>query len=466
MEIIGREYEQKELMKLYESEVSEFVMVYGRRRVGKTYLVRELFRDKFDFYLTGIANGTKKEQLLNFKTAISKCDESIGQESPATWMEAFQMLIALLEKSRHKKKLIFLDELPWMDTQKSDFLKALEHFWNSWAAARTDILLIVCGSAASWLVKNIVKNHGGLHNRITYKMKLNPFSLRETKEYLHSLGIKWENRMIAECYMILGGIPYYIKMLDKRLSLAQNIDKLFFSETPLLEGEFDNLYASLFKNSAEYVKIVEVLARKKSGYTRDDILQLSGMKDGGSFSKRMEELEQCCFIRKYKAKGESSVIYQLIDFFSIFHYNFIAKGKNFDSDTWLHFTGTPRYNTWCGLSFERLCITHLPQIKKALGISGVSTQSYTYYSGDAQVDLVIERGDKIINLCEMKFVDDKFNITKAYSEKLSNKVRDFKRSVRKARGIYLTMITTQGIVKNGYSINLVQNEVLLDDLFA
>ncbi len=189
------------------------------------------------------------------------------------------------------------------------------------------------------------------------------------------------------------------------------------------------------------------------------------MKDGGSFSKRLEELEQCCFIRKYKSKGQSSVIYQLIDFFSIFHYNFIAKGKNFDSDCWLHFIGTPRYNAWCGLSFERLCITHLDQIKKTLGISGVSTQSYTYYSEDSQVDLVIERGDKIINLCEMKFVDDKFNITKSYSEKLSNKIRDFKRCLKKVRGVYLTMITTQGIVKNEYSINLVQNEIILDDLF-
>ena len=465
MNIIGRDKERKELNRLYESSDSEFLMVYGRRRVGKTYLIRETFRDKFDFCLTGIANGTKKEQLLNFKTTMSKYDEILGRELPATWIEAFQMLISLLEKSKNRKKVVFLDELPWMDTTKSDFLKALEHFWNSWASTRTDVLLIVCGSAASWLVKNIVGNHGGLHNRLTYKMKLNPFNLHETKEYLNFLGIKWENRMIAECYMILGGIPYYIKMLDKRLSLAQNIDKLFFSESPLLEGEFENLYASLFKNSHEYVKIVEILARKKSGYTRNDILKLSGMKDGGSFSKRLEELEQCCFIRKYKSKGQSPVIYQLIDFFSLFHYNFIAKGKSFDSDSWMHFIGTPKYNTWCGLSFERLCITHLDQIKKALGISGVSTLSYTYYSDDAQIDLVIERGDKIINLCEMKFVDDKFNITKSYSEKLSNKIRDFKRCLKKSRGVYLTMITTQGIVKNEYSINLVQNEIILDDLF-
>lgn len=257
---------------MYESSDSEFLMVYGRRRVGKTYLIRETFRDKFDFCLTGIANGTKKEQLLNFKTTMSKYDEVLGCEFPSTWIEAFQLLISLLEKSKNKKKVIFLDELPWMDTYKSDFLKALEHFGNSWAVARTDVLLIVCGSAVSWLVKNIVGNHGGLHNRLTYKMKLNPFNLQETKEYLNFLGIKWENRMIAECYMIIGGIPYYIKMLDKRLSLAQNVDKLFFSESPLLEGEFENLYASLFKNSNEYVKIVEILARKKSGYTRDDIL--------------------------------------------------------------------------------------------------------------------------------------------------------------------------------------------------
>lgn len=465
MEIIGRQIEQDELRRIYESQSSEFVMVYGRRRVGKTFLVREFFHNKFDFCFTGMANGSKKEQLMNFRVAISSYDESLAHTTPNTWTEAFGLLIKLLEKSSNSRKVVFLDELPWIDTPKSDFLRAFEHFWNAWASVRNDIVLVVCGSAASWLVKNIVRNHGGLHNRLTYKIKLNPFSLCETKSYLETLGIRWDERTIAECYMILGGIPYYLKMLDKRLSLAQNVDRLFFAEAPLLEDEFDNLYASLFKKSEEYVKIIEVLAKKKSGYTRDEILKLTKMADGGSFSRRLEELEQCCFIRKYKSVGDAKFVFQLIDFYSLFYFSFLKKGKTYDSDNWLHFMGSSGYNAWIGLSFERLCITHIKQIKEALGISGVSTQTYSYLSENAQIDMLIERGDNVINLCEMKFVEDKFVINKSYAEKLNTKISDFRQSLKRKKPIYLTMITSQGVKQNDYSMNLVQNEVVLSDLF-
>ena len=368
MEIIGRKEEIKQLESLQQSGRSEFVMVYGRRRVGKTYLIREFFHNQFDFYLTGIANGSRREQLQNFHIKMQETDTSVSWAMPSNWFEAFNQLKTLLMKSDTPRKIIFLDELPWMDTQKSDFVKALDHFWNTWASARTDILLIVCGSAASWLVTNIVRNHGGLHNRLTYKMKLNPFNLHDCKEYLLHKGMNWDNRNIAECYMILGGIPYYLDMLSKNLSLAQNIDRLFFTESALLEDEFSNLYASLFRNSSDYINIIEALSKKKSGYTREEILRSTRLKDGGSVTRKLEELEQCGFIRKYKAIGEVRNMYQLIDFYSIFYFHFIKKGKTYDSDIWMHHVASSTYHTWCGLSFERLCMAHLPQVKQALGI--------------------------------------------------------------------------------------------------
>lgn len=465
MNIIGRKREQEELKRLQESPNSEFVMVYGRRRVGKTYLIREFFHQQFDFYLTGIAHGNRMEQLLNFRTTLQQYDEQLGSKTPQNWFEAFRLLTLLLEKSTNKRKVVFLDELPWIDTSKSDFLKALEHFWNTWASARTDILLIVCGSAASWMVKNIVRNHGGLHNRLTYKMKLVPFTLHETEEYLKELGIRWERSMIAECYMILGGIPYYLKLLDKRLSLAQNIDRLFFSESALLEDEFSNLYASLFRNSEEYIRIIEALAKKKSGYTREEILQQTRISDGGGFSRRLEELEQCGFIRKYRAAGEVKALYQLIDFYSLFYFRFLKKGRSFDNDTWMHLTGTPAYTTWCGLSFEHLCLAHLEQLKRALGISGISTNTFAYYSKEAQIDLLIDRGDKIMTLCEMKFTEEPFCITKAYAEKLEKKRCVVRQVMKRRKGIYIVMVTACGLKSNEYAINLVQQALTLNDLF-
>ncbi|MBQ9363648.1 MAG: AAA family ATPase [Bacteroidaceae bacterium] len=466
MNVIGRKSEKDALQRLYESPKSEFLMVYGRRRVGKTYLIREVFKDKFDFYLTGIAQGNRQEQLSNFRSAMFAVNESLGMKAPANWFEAFGQLVQLLEHSRKARKVVFLDELPWIDTPKSDFVKALEHFWNSWASARTDILLIVCGSAASWLVKNIVRNHGGLHNRLTYRMKISPFCLSECRQFLHSKGIRWENRMVAECYMVMGGIPYYLSLLDRGLSLAQNIDRLFFAEAPLLEDEFQNLYASLFHHSEEYIRIVEALSRKKAGFTREEILNLTKVSDGGGLTRRLEELEQCGFIRKYRAVGGVSALYQLVDFYSLFYFNFIKKGPTFDTDNWMHLTTTPTYNTWCGLSFERLCLAHLPQIKAALGISGVSTNTYSFYSREAQIDMVIERGDQLINVCEMKFTDMPFVITKSYVDKLKQKVQAFSQTLKKRRSVQLVIISSAGLCPNDYSVNLVQKTISLEDLFT
>ena len=465
MKIIGRKTEQAELTRLYQSSQSEFVMVYGRRRVGKTYLVREHFKNRFDFYMTGIARGNRAEQLMNFRSTMLTYSEKIGQTTPANWFEAFSQLQQLLTLSQSKRKVVFLDELPWIDTPKSDFVRALELFWNAWASARTDILLITCGSAASWMVKNIAKNHGGLHNRLTYRMKISPFTLGECRLFLHEKGIRWENKMIAECYMVMGGIPYYLNLLEQGLSLAQNIDRLFFTEGALLEGEFENLYASLFNNSEEYIHIVNALSKKKVGFTRNDILQATKLSDGGSLTRRLEELEQCGFIRKYKTTGSVNYLYQLVDFFSLFYFTFLKGGDTYDSDNWMHLMGSPTYRTWTGLSFERLCMSHLTQIKKALGISGISTRTYSFYSHDAQIDMVIDRGDHLVNVCEMKFTDQPFTITKPYAERLRQKMYSLANALPKRRGIHLVMITTQGIHPNEHSINLVQNTLLLDDLF-
>ena len=466
MKIIGREREIEELTRLRDSETSEFVMVYGRRRVGKTYLIREFFKDKFDFYVTGIAKGSRMEQLMNFGSAIRQFDKkSYVHPSPGNWYDAFELLKTIIIRSRNKRKVIFIDELPWMVTPKSEFVKALELFWNSWASARTDILLIVCGSASSWIVKNIVRNHGGLHNRITFKIKLRPFTLHETKLYLESRSINWSDQTIAECYMVLGGIPYYLKMLNGKYSFAQNVDQLFFNDSALLEDEFDNLFASLFNNSSDYVRIVEALAQKKVGFTRDELLARTKLTDGGGFTRKLEELEQCGFIRKYRSVGNVRNVYQLIDFYCLFHESFIRRGPYFDGDRWKNLMNTPQYHTWCGLSFEQLCMMHLAEIKHKLGILGVSTSTYALHHKDAQIDMVIECGDNIVNLCEMKFYDEPFSIEKKYADNLRNKRAVLRGMIKNKQSVSIVMITANGLKQNKYSTELIQNEILLSDLF-
>lgn len=464
MAIIGRKNEQSELLRLLDSEQAEFIMVYGRRRVGKTYLIRETFQNRFTFYMTGMNGVSLSEQLQNFSSSLVLASGNSNNPKPESWFEAFEQLRNYLQNLDSPKKIVFLDELPWMDSKDSKFLPALEHFWNSFASATKNIKLVVCGSAASWMVKKIVENHGGLHNRITYKLKLNPFDVSETKEFLESKNIYWDNRDISECYMALGGIPYYLNLLSSKLSLAQNLDALFFSETPLLDGEFNSLYASLFLHSEEYISIIGILSRKKVGFTREEIISHLKVKDGGGITRKLTELEQCGFIRKYKALGKVPHMYQLIDFFSLFYFSFLEKGNDYDKDTWMHLQNSSTYKTWCGLSFERFCIAHAEKIKTILGISGISTKTYSFYSPEAQVDMVIERGDRVVNLFEMKFTDLAYSLDKKDAESLENKMLCLRSKMKKKQNIMNILVTTVPMIQSTYSSRLIQRNITIDEI--
>ncbi len=464
MQIIGREQEQKELRRLYESGQPEFVAVYGRRRVGKTFLIKEFFHNKFTFYSTGIARGSRQNQLQHFYESL--IEQGLKTESiPSTWRDAFRLLRQLIDQSTEKRKVIFLDEVPWLDTQKSDFVQAIDLFWNEWASVRNDILLIVCGSAASWMVKNIIRNTGGLHNRLTCKLHISPFSLGECKSYLENKGIRWNYQTIAECYMILGGIPYYLQQLDRSLSLSQNIDRLFFNENALLKDEYDNLYSSLFKHSDDFLRIVECLFDKRCGLTRDDLTAKINISNGGGLTRKLDELEQCGFIRKYKPIGGDKYLYQLVDFYTIFYLTFIHKQRFLDEQMWMHLQGSHAYSTWIGLSFERLCFAHVSQIRHALGISGIATKTFALYTKEAQIDMLIERADRAISICEMKWTDNvNYVITKSEATKLQNRIA-IARQYYPNRNTLLCMITSSGLKQNEHSIQIVQQIVTLNQLF-
>jgi AAA+ ATPase superfamily predicted ATPase len=469
MKIAGRYNEQNKLRQYVESENPEFVAVYGRRRVGKTFLIKEFFKQTFTFYITGLANTEKKEQIANFNRALNFYGK-IPYPSVKSWLEAFQQLIHLLEHSAKKgKKVLFIDELPWFDTPRSGFITALEFFWNSWASARPDILLIVCGSATSWMINKLIKNHGGLHNRVTRRMLISPFTLSECEEFFQHRKIVMDRRSIVECYMILGGIPFYLNMIEEGCSLAQNVDRLCFSKNGALRDEFSSLYASLFKHAENHIKVVKTLGKKIKGMTRDEIIQASRLQ-GGGLTTVLEELEQCDFIRKYQSfeKKTKYPVYQLIDFYTLFYLNFIhssASGKHF----WASMTDNARHRAWSGYAFELVCLMHEEQIKQKLGISGILTHTASWrslkMSPGAQIDLVIDRNDRVINLCEIKYANDEFVIDKKYAEVLRNKQDVFVRETKTRKAVHLSFITAYGVKRNEY-YGCVQSEVKMEDLFA
>ena len=474
MTLIGRENEKRILKICFESDKSEFVALYGRRRVGKTFLITELFAEKLTFYATGILNGSKDDQLRAWNNEISRFGGQ-GFLAAQSWMQAFENLNLLLEQlsaeSRTKEKMVvFLDEIPWMATMHADFLTGLDYFWNRWASSRQDVLLIICGSAASWITDKIINDHGGLHNRLTRQILLEPFTLKECEQFYKSRLIPMTHYQMAEAYMIFGGIPYYLSLMEPHYSLYQNVDAMYFAQGAQLSNEFGNLYRSLYKNADNYIRVVETLAKKGVGLARTEIAAGAKIADGGSLTKVLRDLSISGFIREYKAYGQKKrdSLYQLIDFFSLFDIRFRSKRAEHANDYWLRFSSTPVHFAWSGLSYEKLCLLHLPQIRKKLGIAGVLTSVFSWrgpYEGKgAQIDLIIDRGDNIINLCEIKFSSGQYQIDKKNYESMLKKKSAFINSTHTRKAVQTTMITTFGLKRNDYSAEIV-SQVVLDDLF-
>ena len=469
-DIIGREKEIKQLDKVKASRKSEFVALYGRRRVGKTFLVREYFNYQFDFQLTGLANANTKQQLINFHTGLQRQGKVSFDKIPETWFEAFQRLIDYLESiTENRKKVIFLDELPWFDTRGSDFMMALEHFWNSWATNRKDIILISCGSAASWMINKLINNHGGLHNRVTERIKIHPFNLYETEKMLQSRHNVLDRYQILQLYMVMGGIPYYLDAVSPEKSAAQNIEELCFRKGALLQSEFQNLFASLFKNPDKYEALISALATKAKGMTRKELSLAAGMKTGGSLTKRLNELEESGFVSPYTLFNKKGTIYRLSDFYSLFYLKFIKNNTNYDEGIWVNAIDNPKQRAWAGYAFEQICLAHVPQIKKALSIGGVISYASSWQSKKssqgAQIDLVIDRRDQVVNLCEVKYSINPYTINKSYADNLRNKMGTFRNETKTRKAIFLTMITTFGLERNKHAVSLVQNDITMDALF-
>ena len=483
--MIGREREQQDLESLIASEKSEFVAVYGRRRVGKTFLIRETCRYQFTFEHTGLKNtysdvngdevpvkDATKKQLAEFAVSLRRYGRT-GKRKPKDWFEAFHLLEDLLSGKGDGRKIVFIDECPWMDTPRSDFLAALDHFWNGWCTMRKDIVLIICGSAASWVLDKIDEDVGGLHNRLSRHIYLRPFSLRECEEFVRVKGVVLNRRQLLEGYMIFGGIPYYWDLLRRDMGLVQNIDALLFAPGGELRNEYAHLYASLFRNPAPFVSIIRALSRKKCGMTREEIVRWADVPANGRLSEMLKILEQCDFIRVYSVpnKVKQDRVYQLIDNFTLFYFRFMEDKGNASSDYWSVFSGTQEASVWRGLAFERVALQHVDQIKKRLGISGVITRQYAWRcraagaEDGAQIDLVIERNDAITNLCEIKCTDEPFEISDAYDLRLRGRRERFLSETKTTDAVHLTFISASGLKANANAFDI-QSVVTLDDLFT
>lgn len=478
--MVGRKKEIQELNDLYSSGNAEFVAIYGRRRVGKTYLVDQTFEGRITFRHTGLSpienrktdDGLLRSQLRSFHESMLRQGLE-ADHCPKDWIEAFFMLSMALQKiDDGSRQLIFLDELPWMDTPRSFFITALENFWNGWACHRPNFMLIVCGSANSWIMNKLVNNHGGLYGRLTYQIKLSPFTLGECEEYFKSRNIDLTRYDIVQSYMILGGIPYYIGYMKRQLSLAQNIDNMFFIKGAQLRDEYNRLFSSVFDNPDRVKEVVAFLSRRNAGYTRDEIAAYLEISNGGTLSVILSALVASDFVIKYVPFGLSKrkVHYKLVDQFCLFYLKFVEGHDSLSEGFWLQNLSSQNIVTWRGLAFENVCFNHISQIKNALGISGVkTTQSAWSKRGDdeegAQIDLLISRADNIVNLCEIKFYNDLFTVDGDYYRVMMRRQSLLEPYLKRGMGIHNTLITTFGLFRNKYS-GVFTNVVTLDELFG
>jgi len=472
--LIGRKKEQDILKKALASNEAEMVAVLGRRRVGKTFLITETYHKHITFEITGLQNANLERQLAHFSFSLQR--QSKGKaplKEPKNWLEAFQQLVLYLDDlPKKEKQVVFLDELPWLASPKSGFLTGLGFFWNSWAV-REHIVVVICGSAASWMIQKVVNNTGGLYNRITKRIYLKPFTLAETRSYLKSKYLNFTDYQIVQIYMAMGGIPHYLKEIESGKSAIQNIDTICFSDNGLLKDEFGRLFLSLFANADKHIAIIRALATSHQGLTRTKLVKIAKIPEGGNTTKVLAELEQSGFISTYfpfgkKKKGK---LFRLTDEYSLFYLKFIEDNNNEGANTWQQLSQTQAFKTWSGYAFENICLKHIPQIKEALKIAGIYSISSSFNKKGSkaekgtQIDLLIDRNDQVINLFEIKFYNTEWSLTEAYAKNLRNKLRVFQETTKTKKYLMLSLITTFGLKQNQHSLGFIEKVITLADLF-
>jgi type II secretory pathway predicted ATPase ExeA len=472
--LIGREEEKEVLQRALASDEAELVAIYGRRRIGKTFLIRNFYEKQIIFEFSGVHNATLGDQLANFAQALTRSMKSLPVETPVNWRQAFNMLekyvTPLIKK---QKRVLFFDEFPWIQTPRSGFMQAFEYFWNMWASRQENLVVVICGSAASWMIQKVINNRGGLHNRVTKRIRLLPFNLKETEAYLNSRKIKLDQYQLLQLYMAMGGIPLYLKEVNTGESTAQVLDRACFKKSGLLHDEFKILFQSLFEEAIHHMEVIRALAAKPGGLTRNEIIEVCSLTSGGGTTQLLDELSESGFITPYVPFDRTSrdSIYKLTDEYSLFYIKFIENSKSQGVGTWIRLSESTSWKSWSGLAFESICLKHTQQIKKAIGIADVYTEvspwRYSSQKEDegAQIDLLFDRKDNCINLCEIKFSLSEFIIDKKYAAVLEQKENVFRKQTKTRKTLFLTLITTYGAKKNDNYINLIQKEITMEALF-
>ena len=486
MDLIGRKQEIHTLEQMYSSTTAEFLALYGRRRIGKTYLIRKFFECKpvIFFDVSGAKDGALSEQIEHFTKQLQTVFYPGATLTPAkNWDGAFEALTNAIQNTPKQKKIVlFFDELPWMATKNSKLLQSLDYYWNQHWSKDKRVKLIICGSSAAWIIQKVIKNKGGLHNRLTRTIYLAPFKLSETKDFLLSMKLKLTDAQILLLYMVMGGIPYYLAKIPKNLSATQIIQRLAFQPKSFLAEEFDNLFASLFDaDDGFYVKAVKLIAGRRDGIGKNELLKKMGKALMGSTGlKKLQELEETGFIKSFKPSyhERQGTYYRINDEYVLFYLKWIEpihhtlQEDALEANYWESMSLTPEWQSWLGYAFEAVCYKHLALIRKALQLNSTAQASSWRYvprkgskEQGAQIDLLFDRKDAAVTLCEIKYSQQPYVVNKEMVEILNRKMKSFKEKTRTKKQLFLALISANGVKNNSYADDLLSGTVTADDLF-
>jgi hypothetical protein len=483
--LIGRQAERETLSRAAAVDRAALVAIYGRRRVGKTHLVRTHLAPLAGVYfeIIGQHAAPRATQLANFKEQLESTFFRYRLPELTSWREALSLLGDAVERAAHERPrepiVVFFDELPWMATHRSGLVPAIDYLWNARLSKLPNLVWVLCGSAASFMLDRLINAKGGLHNRITHRLRLDPFQLSDTRDFLASRGLRRGTAQTLELYMALGGVPYYLLQVPRGASAAQAIGQICFERSGQLSDEFARLFSSLFDDSGEHEKLIRAVAKRRAGVLRDELISLAGLKSGGRVSRRLDELEAAGFLARFVPYGKTKrdTSYRLIDEYCLFYLSWIEPAPTSSFSTsgvkyWQAKAGSPGFRAWAGYAFEGICLKHSAEIQAALGIDTmanvVGTWRYAPASGTsdrgAQIDLLFDRPDGVINLCELKYAADEFVLTKAYAKELVEKVEIFKRRSKAKKDVLVTLVTTHGLKPGLWNDEVIDSVVTVDEM--
>jgi AAA+ ATPase superfamily predicted ATPase len=465
-QFIGRKVEIAQLTALIDLPRPSIAVIYGRRRVGKSELIRHVTQGKNVLSFEGLEGQPKHKQIKNFLFQLS-AQSNIREKNISDWPDALILLRTLTQDGQW---IIILDEFQWMANYQNELVSVIKMIWEKYLSQNPDLTLILCGSIASFMKSKVLKS-SALYGRTDYELNLHELNLSEISEFFPGKG----SDEVIDTAMLVGGIPKYLELISEYPSLYDALEPLAFSQDGFFKTEYDRLFASHFGKKPIFMKIIQTLATNPYGLTTGKLAKEMQVASGGTLCHQLDDLESAGFLHSIipfdKPEGSKLRKYILMDAYVRFYHSIIrgSMKETTPPNTQFHaIMSSPRYAAWAGMAFEFLCMRHHKEISRILGFHGIPYtagpffQRKTLDTPGVQIDLLFERSDKILVLCEMKYL--LASVPGDIIDQVNRKVSALQEKYP-GRTILKVLLTktgsTETVAKKGYFFRIIRADELI-----